>query len=573
MDFGSCSFAMRTPSRRPCLLALALASSAFSPASAQSQVPVVTVRDARLLSSDLEMLDSLGFSVSSSGNTAVVGAPGADANGQSDAGAAYVFVRAPFGWIQQAKLVAADGTANDAFGNSVAIDGDRLAVGALRASVGGVALAGAVYVYERTGSTWTQTDKLVGIGADAGEGVGWSLALQGDVLVAGAVDDHHLGGQFNGGAAYVFVRGTSGWTQEQRVVAGDGEAFDYFGHAVALDGDRLVVGAYSDNHPGRANGGSVYSYARASGVWSLLQKVVPADNGDNDEFGWSVALQGSTLAVGAVSATVNGAFSAGAAYVFEHGSGGFSQTQKVVAATPGQYERMGSAVALDGELLIVGQSSGENAAVPYAGSVLVLQRDGGGFSTAFDLRTTVVEQGSDFGFAVALEDGLALVGAPGDDTAGFGQNSGSVYAYRLEPAVSTYCTAKVNSVGCTPAIGWTGLPSLSSPAPFTVLASLVLNQRNGLCFYGFAPNSAPFQGGTMCVASPVRRTGLQGSGGSANGSDCTGAYAFDANAWMQGGSDPEILVGSELFAQYWSRDPQAPYGTGLTDALRFFALP
>jgi hypothetical protein len=429
-----------------------------------------------------------------------------------------------------------------------------------------------VYVFERNGSTWTQTDKLVGTGADAGEGVGWSVALQGDVLVAGAADDHHLGGQFNGGAAYVFVRGPAGWTQEKRVIAGDGEAFDYFGHAVALDGDRLVVGAYSDNHPGRANGGSVYVFERGGGAWPLAQKIVPADNGDNDQFGWSVALRGSTLAVGAVGVTVSGAFSAGAAYVLEHGPGGFAQTQKIVSTSPGQYEGLGSAVALDGELLVVGQSAGENAAVPFAGSALVLQDDGAGFSTSFDLRTTVVEQGAEFGTSIALEDGIALVGAPGDDTAA-GFNSGSVYAYRIEPAVATYCTAKVNSLGCTPAIGFSGLPSLSSAAPFVIDASLVLNQRNGLLFYGFAPSGAPFQGGTMCVAPPVRRTGVQGSGGSAAGSDCTGAYAFDFNAWMRSGSDPEILPGSSLFAQFWSRDPQAPFATGLTDALRFFALP
>src|SRR5688572_12332469 len=214
-DLGSRHFAMQATSRSSWLLPLGLASSALAPASAQTQVPAVTLRDARLLSSDLESLDGLGASVAMSNNTVVVGAPTASPNGVDQAGAAYVFVRAPFGWIEQAKLVASDGAPLDIFGVSVAIDGDRIAVGALRANVGGVPAVGAVYVFERAGSTWLETDKLVGAGADVGEGVGWSLALQGDLLVAGAVDDHHSGGQFNGGAAYVFVRGASGWSQEQ----------------------------------------------------------------------------------------------------------------------------------------------------------------------------------------------------------------------------------------------------------------------------------------------------------------------------------------------------------------------
>jgi hypothetical protein len=548
----------------------ALALAALS--SAQGSVPLVVQREARLLGHDTQPFDGFGLSLASSGSTAIVGAPGASGLGGAGAGAAYVYVRTPSGWIEQAKLVASDAAPMDYFGAAVAIEGDIAAVSASHASPGGVPLAGSVYVFERTGSTWTQTQKLVGVGADIGEGVGWSLALEGDTLVAGAADDHHSGGQFDGGAAYVFVRGPAGWTQQQRVTAGDGEAFDYFGHALALDGDRLAVGAYSDNHAHGANGGSVYVFERSGAAWTLAQKLVPADNASNDQFGFSLALEGATLIAGAVGDTIQGAFSAGSAYVFERNFAGWTQTQKLDSPTPGEYENFGASLALDGEWLLVGVVAGENATVPLAGSVQVLQRATQGFGEEFALRTTVVEPGAEFGFSIALEDGIALVGAPGDDLPA-GQNLGSVYTYRLEPAVETYCVAKVNSLGCTPAIGWSGTASPSSGAPFLVTAELVVNQKNGLLFYGYAFQSAPFQGGTLCVAAPTRRTPLQGSGGNLGVADCSGTFAFDFNAWLQAGHDPELFAGSEVFAQYWYRDPQASFATGLTDGLHAHVLP
>jgi hypothetical protein len=143
----------------------------------------------------------------------------------------------------------------------------------------------------------------------------------------------------------------------------------------------------------------------------------------------------------------------------------------------------------------------------------------------------------------------------------------------LPPLSETYCTAKVNSLGCTPAMSATGIASLSSSAPFTLGASNVINNKSGLLYYGFAPLSAPFQGGTKCVASPVSRTLLQNSGGSVVGDDCTGTYAFDFNPLIQGGAVPPLVVGAKVYAQYWSRDPQAFATTGLTDAASFTIFP
>jgi hypothetical protein len=133
---------------------------------------------------------------------------------------------------------------------------------------------------------------------------------------------------------------------------------------------------------------------------------------------------------------------------------------------------------------------------------------------------------------------------------------------------SIYCTAKTNSLGCTPAIGFSGSPSATSGSPFVVRASNVLSHKSGLCFYGFAANNAPFQGGTMCAQSPLRRTLLQDSGGNQT-PDCSGLYSLDFNARIQSGVDPQLVPGANVYAQFWSRDPATQSTTGLTDALAF----
>lgn len=151
---------------------------------------------------------------------------------------------------------------------------------------------------------------------------------------------------------------------------------------------------------------------------------------------------------------------------------------------------------------------------------------------------------------------------------------GTLHADWTCPPAVTYCTAKVNSLGCTPSIGWSGgFASWSDPNPFSIEATNVLNLKTGLCFYGIiGPAVIPFQGGTLCTLPPLRRTPIQFSGGSPP-SSCTGTHSFDFNAWLQGGNDPNVQVGQRINAQYWTRDPQSSNGTGLTNALDFTVCP
>ncbi|MBI5433669.1 MAG: hypothetical protein HZA52_12635 [Planctomycetes bacterium] len=138
------------------------------------------------------------------------------------------------------------------------------------------------------------------------------------------------------------------------------------------------------------------------------------------------------------------------------------------------------------------------------------------------------------------------------------------------PAPSTYCTAKTNSVGCTPSIGSTGTPSASAPSGFVIHATDVLNQKSGLFFYSqHGKQAVPFQGGTLCVKAPLKRTSVQSSGGNPPPNDCSGAFALDFNAYIHSGADPALGAGDSVQGQWWYRDPgfSPPNNTGFSNAI------
>lgn len=184
--------------------------------------------------------------------------------------------------------------------------------------------------------------------------------------------------------------------------------------------------------------------------------------------------------------------------------------------------------------------------------------------------------------------GDALAGAVGDlDGDGFpefvvggslsdagGTDSGVIKCYRLFPLTpKTYCIGKPNSLGCTPFVTFAGVPDVNSSLPFTITGNNFINHRIGLLFYSRMPSAVPFQGGTKCAANPVVRTPTQDSGGSASGTDCSGSYSFDFNAWMALGLDPGLTAGLDIYAQFWSRDPASNSTTSLSNALRFVLHP
>jgi hypothetical protein len=185
--------------------------------------------------------------------------------------------------------------------------------------------------------------------------------------------------------------------------------------------------------------------------------------------------------------------------------------------------------------------------------------------------------GDDIGFVSTLAPDGSLVVAGATNASG--DYDLLAVRFDLADAPATYCTAKVNSLGCTPLSSFAGLSSASATSGFELLTSNVRNQKAGLLLYSLAgPDATPFQGGFLCVGAPRRRTPVGASGGSAGGDDCSGVFAFDLNAFaagLLGGSPaPELLVaGTEVHTQHWSRDPGATGASGLSAGLRFVTGP
>src|SRR5690606_1013999 len=215
-------------------------------------------------------------------DTALVGAPLEDSVG-FDAGAAYVFVRGGGSWGQQAKLMAGDTAAGDQFGWSVGPDGGTGGVGALRGDDGCIDGGGA-YGVVRGGGGWGQQDKLTAADTAADDFFGWSVALDGDTALVGALREDD--GGIDAGAAYVFVRGGGSWSQQAKLVAGDAEAWDQFGWSVALDGDTVLVGAYGEDDGG-ADTGAAYVFVPVYAVQAAVSGLagtglVLRNNGGDD---------------------------------------------------------------------------------------------------------------------------------------------------------------------------------------------------------------------------------------------------------------------------------------------------
>ena len=266
-----------------------------------------------LTASDGAAGDGFGHAVALSGDTALVGADGRN----SANGAAYVFVRSGATWSQQGgALTESGGASGDEFGYAVALSGDTALIGDSGRTVRGNAAQGAAYVFVRSGATWSQQGALTASGGAAADEFGNSVALSGDTALIGA-PQHAVGGNDNQGAAYVFVRSGASWSQQGgALTATGGAAYDWFGWSVALDGDTALIGAPTRTVGGNTHQGAAYVFTRTGTSWSPQGGALTASDGAaNDEFGWSVALAGSTALIGVLNHAVGSNADQGSAYV------------------------------------------------------------------------------------------------------------------------------------------------------------------------------------------------------------------------------------------------------------------
>ena len=427
--------------------------------------------------------DEFGISVAVDGDTILVGAHQNDSN----KGAAYIFTKFGGVWgnapvsgnhrVETAKLVAADGAANDEFGISVALDGDTAVIGAYHddhTNDGNtIGNAGSAYVFTKVSGVWSQKAKLIAVDGAANDEFGISVAVNGDTAVIGARQ-----GDAKKGAAYVFTKVSGVWSQKAKLIASDGAADDEFGISVAVDGDTIVVGAHQDDDKGDLSG-SAYVFTRdSSGGWRQRDKLTASDGEAGDRYGYSVGVSGDTVVVGAYSDDSNEA-NTGAAYFLripgwiDIPDSAATTTSHIVTGLTNDVEhtfkvrgvnaagrglasaRVGGTptfaipnrptgfTADAGDAMVdLSWDDPEDSTIEKYQLLQVIQ--GGKLSTAST--DDPVVRGDGFGISVAVDGDTAVVGAYQDDDATNGDNSGSAHVFtRSSPTAPWSWSAKLTA--------------------------------------------------------------------------------------------------------------------------------
>ncbi len=491
-------------------------------------------QEAYLKASNSDPMDNFGIAVAVSGDRVIVGAIGDDSsasgvngngniNDATDVGAAYVFRKVGGVWIQEAYLKASNVSSRDKFGNAVAISGDLVVVGSplessIATGVNGNGAdntghdSGAAYVFREVGGVWTQEAYLKASNTDRNDQFGTSVAVSvsGNRVVVGSPREDSSATGVNGigalddaadaGAAYVFRKAGGVWSQEAYLKASTTDTWDSFGHSVAVSGDRVVIGAQNeDSSAAGVNGdqslndalssGAVYVFRVTGGVWAQEAYLKASNTGSDDAFGYSVALSGNQIVVGApfedsAAAGVNGdgsdniAQNSGAAYVFREVGGVWIEEAYIKASNRDLDDQFGWSVASSGNRVVIGarredssaagvNGDGSNNLSPTSGAAYVFRIVGGVWMEEAFLKASNSGQSDSFGFSVGVSGRQVVVGAlqedgsargvNGDETLDDAADSGAAYVFDMDEHASVYCSPAVpNSTGFPGTISVTG---------------------------------------------------------------------------------------------------------------------
>ena len=606
-------------------------------------------QQAYLKASNTDAGDLLGVAVAVSGDTVVIGAQGEDSaatgvNGLEsddsapDAGAAYVFVRNGPYWVQEAYLKASNAEAGDQFGASVAIWGDTIVVGATIESSKADGVngdqsdnsqfrAGAAYVFVRNANTWTQEAYLKASNSGANDQFGNALAISGETLIVGAfaedsaadgVDGNQANNDANtAGAAYVFVRSGSTWTQEAYLKASNSDGDDVFGWSVGLSGDTAIVGAYmEDSNSTGVNGfqgdnsagiaGAAYVFARSGTTWTQEAYLKASNTNPGDWFGFAVDVSGDTVVVGAPyedsnatgvqsNQADNSMPSAGSAYVFTRVGTSWSQEAYLKASNSGVRDHFGDRVALSGDVLLISSPDEESHAtgvngdasddsLGFAGAAYTFLRSGTTWSAGDYLKASNTGEGDLFGWSVALDGSTAVIGAPGESSPAVGVDgdqaddsavqAGAAYVLNLDAdlAGGAFCFGDGSGAPC-PCLdyggpgagcrnsGLSGARLIGTGTPDGSNDTLVLSvsgsppNKVGLLAQGDvvlgAGQGLPVGNGLLCLNTHKRWfvQAANAGGGVAYGPALLGTHAA-------------ATPGATLVYQWWYRDDADPCGGG-----------
>jgi hypothetical protein len=296
-------------------------------------------KEFKIRPSDGAAFDWFGNSVSISGRYAIVGSPVSFAV-PNRVGAAYIFERSGSNWNQVAKLTAGDGATFNWFGTSVSISGRYAIVGD----------SGAAYIFEGSGSSWNQMAKLTASDGASGDFFGYSVSISEGLVIVGAYRDDNNG--IISGSAYIFERSGSSWSQVAKLTDSGGGDWDSFGAGVSISGGYAIVGAYGDDDNGN-NSGSAYIFERSGSSWNQVAKLTAIDGDSGDFFGYSVSISEGLVIVGAHGDRDNGNDS-GAAYIFQRSGSSWNQIAKLTATDGADHDYFSDGVSISSGYAIVG---------------------------------------------------------------------------------------------------------------------------------------------------------------------------------------------------------------------------
>ena len=371
----------------------------------------------RLTPSDGNELDKFGCSVSISGNYAIVGACGDDDN-SSSSGSAYIYEWTGTEWGQQAKLTASDGAASDYFGYSVSISGDYAIVGAYGDDDNGYS-SGSAYIFQKPVDGWTnmtETAKLIASDGAASDYFGQSLSISGDAVIVGAYQDDDNGS--SSGSAYIYEWMGTEWVQQAKLNASDGAEDDDFGRSVSISGDCAIVGAEGDDDNGSYSG-SAYIFQKPANGWTNMSETAKlvASAGENwDSFGRAVSIFENGAIVGAYRGDDDAPFDSGLAYIFQKPMNGWTnmtETAKLTTSDPDSEDMFGISVSIFGDHAIVGAFRDDDNG-HESGAAYIFEKPAGGWSDMTETMKLTASDGDEdgyFGHSVSITSEYVIVGA------------------------------------------------------------------------------------------------------------------------------------------------------------------
>lgn len=353
-------------------------------------------------SDDGAAYDQFGNSVSISGDWAIVGACGDDDKGDGS-GSAYMFWWDGTGWIKRQKLLATDGAYGHAFGISVSISGEYAIVGAYYAN----SVKGQAYIFKLVSGEWIeQPTKLFAGDGEAGDAFGISVSISGNYAIVGA--RYNVEEEIRSGSAYIFWNNGTDWIEQKKLNASSRAEGDQFGISVSISDDYAIVGARSNDIKG-----SAYIFERDGTDWDeQAPKLTASDGANYDDFGYSVSISGNNAIVGACLNDEKGEY-AGKAYIFYRGATSWSEQAKLTALDGDANDQFGYSVSIDGDYAIIGAPHDEDKYGPYSGTAYIFKWNGTNAQWEQEAKIYASNgaYGDFFGCSVSIDGDNAIVGA------------------------------------------------------------------------------------------------------------------------------------------------------------------